>query len=142
VGCYNSIIIDAPIDKVWSTIRDFQDTSWAKGVVESHTHVGDLPGSQVGSQRKLNDLFEETLVALDDKNRTFSYSIDECKGTPIEKGKVTNYVGTVRLCPLTDGDKTFFEWTSTWDWSEGGVAEFCNPIYQALLKAAQTNITR
>jgi hypothetical protein len=35
------------------------------------------------------------------------------------------------------GGTTFVEWSSSWSESEGGVAEFCNPIYQGLLAALQ-----
>ena len=34
---------------------------------------------------------------------------------------------------MTADDTTFVLWTSDWEHSGGGVAEFCNPIYQALL---------
>jgi hypothetical protein len=46
---------------------------------------------------------------------------------------VPGYVGKVRVFPVTDSDATFVEWSSSWDTCEGGVAEFCNPIYQELL---------
>jgi hypothetical protein len=35
--------------------------------------------------------------------------------------------------PVTADNTAFVLWTSTWQSSGGGVAEFCNPIYQALL---------
>ena len=34
---------------------------------------------------------------------------------------------------MTDGDATFVEWSSSWQDSQGGVKEFCDPIYKALL---------
>lgn len=43
------------------------------------------------------------------------------------------YIGEVRLFPVTDTDSTLVLWTSRWDSSGGGVAEFCDPVYRALL---------
>jgi hypothetical protein len=132
MGCYNSKIINASADKVWSALRDFHDLSWAKGVIETLDVIGDKKGDQIGARRKLNGAFVETLQGLDELNKVVLYTIDQGPG-PLEK--CTGYQGRVRVAPLTDGDKTFVEWSSSWDDSEGGVAAFCDPIYQALLKA-------
>ena len=35
MSTYNSIIVDAASDKVWSTLRNFNDMSWGEGIVES-----------------------------------------------------------------------------------------------------------
>lgn len=132
MGCYNSKIVDAPVDKVWETIRDFHQLGWAKPVIETLEVVGDLKGDQLGAGRKLNGVFNETLRALDDRAKVIKYSIDQGPG-PLEKTK--GYVGEVRLLPVTDSGKTFVEWTSSWEHSEGGVKEFCDPIYVSLLGA-------
>lgn len=132
MGCYNSKIIDAPVADVWAAIRDFHQLGWAKGVVEAVEVIGADKGDQIGARRKLNGVFTETLLALDDRARSITYSIDQGPG-PLET--CTGYIGNVRLAPLTDGDKTFVEWSSSWQDSKGGVKEFCDPIYQALLGA-------
>ncbi len=134
MSCYHSKIINAPADKVWAAIRDFHELSWAKGVIETCEKIGDKAGDQIGAKRRLNDAFIETLVCLDDENRSFSYSIDAGPG-PFENDGVTGYVGTVRVFSLTDGDRTFVEWSSKWADSSGGVREFCDPIYQGALSA-------
>ncbi len=59
---------------------------------------------------------------------------------PPAEPTVKGYVGQIRVIPLTDGDKTFVEWTSTWVDGEGGVKEFCDSIYQAALKALADNV--
>ena len=41
MGCYNSIVVNAPVDKVWAAMRDFHDMSWASGVIEKVDPVGD-----------------------------------------------------------------------------------------------------
>lgn len=139
MGCYNTKIIDAPIAKVWAAIRDFHDLSWAKGVVETCENVGDVPGTQLGARRSLKGAFTETLVALDDQTRVIKYSIDAGPG-PLEK--VQGYVGCIRLLEHTDGDQTFVEWSSTWSDSNGGVKEFCDPVYKGALEALAANVKR
>ena len=44
------------------------------------------------------------------------------------------------MSSLSDGDKSFVEWSSTWETSDGGVKEFCDPVYQAALGAMAANI--
>lgn len=133
--CYNSVVVGAPCAKVWKALRNFHDLSWAPGVITSAEAVGDLKADQIGARRILNEAFHETLLALDDHERTLSYSIDDGPG-PVAKDAVRNYVGMVRARPVTDGDTTFVEWESRYDSPDDkSVGEFCNPIYQALLGA-------
>jgi hypothetical protein len=135
--CYNSAIINAPCDQVWQAISDFHDFSWAQGVITSVEKVGPLAGNQIGARRLLNDAFYETLVSIDGRERSFSYSIDDGP-EPISKHSVKNYIGRVRVAPVTGNDTTFIEWESTYDANDDpAVGEFCNPIYQALLDALQ-----
>lgn len=133
--CYNTVAVKASGDEVWKTVRDFHDTSWAEGVVTSCEAVGDVAGDQVGAKRILNEVFHETLLTLDDRARTFTYSIDDGPG-PVAKDAVKNYVGKVRVSS-SDGDGTTrIEWESTYESADdSAVGDFCNPIYQALLSA-------
>jgi len=133
--CYNSVVVDAPCEAVWKALREFHDLSWAAGVVTHVDKVGDLAGDEVGAKRILNGVFHETLVLLDDTERTFMYCIDDGPG-PVAQGAVKNYVGAARVLPITENNSTFVEWQSTYDSSdEAAVGELCNPIYQALLQA-------
>ena len=70
---YQSILIKAPAEKVWETLRNFHDISWAPDVVSSVDVIGDKKGDQPGAKRVLNGAFHETLHALDDDNREFTY---------------------------------------------------------------------
>jgi hypothetical protein len=115
--------------------------SWAAGVIEKLEPVGETGGTRIGARRILNGVFPETLLALDDVNRELKYSIDDGPG-PVAKDQVAGYVGTVRVFPVTDGNGTFVEWSSSWQDSKGGVKEFCDPIYQALLGALQKHFSR
>lgn len=133
--CYNSTVIDATVDKVWEMINNFHELSWGDKVVTKVDVVGDIPGTEVGAKRILNDAFHETLLSIDSGGFSFSYSIDDGPG-PVSKDSVSNYVGRVSLSPVTDSGKTFIEWVSTYESdSDSAVGDFCNPIYAGLLSS-------
>ena len=132
MGCCNSTVVNAPIEKVWSRLRDFHDLSWCPGVVSKVEKVGAAAGTQIGAKRVLNDAFHETLLALDDTEQVIRYSIDDGPAA-VSRSNVQGYVGEVRVFPITDTNSSLVLWTSRWESSGGGVSEFCNPIYRALL---------
>ena len=101
-------------------------------VIEKLETIGDIAGTQIGAKRVLNDAFHETLLGLDDEARTVRYSIDDGPEA-VSKDNVSGYVGQLQVFPVTADNSTYVLWTSSWDHSGGGVAEFCNPVYQALL---------
>ena len=111
MGCHNSIVINAPVDKVWNAIKDFHDFSWSANVITYLKIVGDASGNEIGAKRVLNDAFHETLISVDEKARKFTYSIDEGPG-PLAPGNVKGYVGAVKLHPVTADNSTFVLWTS------------------------------
>lgn len=135
MSCYNSVTVNAPVDQVWQTLRKFHDMSWGDIQVEA---VGDVGETEVGAKRILNGAFHETLLTLDDEERTFSYSIDDGPDA-VSKDNVQGYIGEVRVFPVTNDNSTFVLWASRWDSSGGGVQEFCDPIYQALLGALKSH---
>ena len=139
--CYNSCVLSASIDEVWDTIRNFHDMSWAEGVIETVEIIGSKGSTEVGAGRVLNNAFHETLLELDDDSYYIRYSIDDGSDV-LSKSKITGYRGEVQLAPITIGDGTFIEWTSSWRSEEGGVQEFCDPIYQALLGAMSTHFSK
>ncbi len=121
------------MDKVWNTISNFHDLSWAPNVVTQLDVVGDKAGNEVGAGRLLNGAFSETLQSFDADNGTFTYSIDDGP-SPVSKDDVSNYIGTVRVTPVTQGGGgTFVEWASAWENNDEPAFEFCHTIYVALL---------
>ena len=94
--------------------------------------VGDASGDQIGAKRPLNGAFHETLRGLTDTDRVVTYSIDDGPDA-VSKDSVSGYVGCARVFSVTDADATFVEWPSSWQDSQGGVKECCDPIYKALL---------
>lgn len=131
---YQSTVVAASADSVWSRTRDFHDMSWAPGVVDSCRAVGEESGTNVGARRVLNDAFSETLLELDDERRFLKYSIDDGP-SPLGKNEIQEYRGTIRVRPVTDTGHAFVEWSSRWRDSEEdeAVHDFCSPIYNALL---------
>jgi hypothetical protein len=103
-----STIVDAPADRVWSLIRDFNGHDrWHPLVKRSVVERGQ-PADKVGCVRRfvLADGAElrEQLLTLSDLEQTYSYCLLD---TPIP---LFNYVAHVRLMPVTDGDRTFWSW--------------------------------
>jgi hypothetical protein len=128
---YQSIVINAPVEKVWSAVRNFHDASWAPNVLESCDVVGNLAGDQIGAKRVLNGAFHETLQELSDLDRRIRYTIDNGP-SPVSADDVQGYVGVLELAPVTEGGGTFVQWHSSWDGAEEA-CDFCHNIYVALL---------
>lgn len=138
---YQSIVINAPVEKVWSEIRNFHDLSWSPNVITEVQLIGDVPGDQVGAIRVLNGAFRETLRELDEEERTFAYTIDDGP-PPVSMDDVKNYVGRVRVRPVTEGGGTFVEWTSNWEQNDEACYEFCHNIYVALLADMKASLEK
>ncbi|WP_138441024.1 SRPBCC family protein [Marinobacter alexandrii] len=131
--CYNKIEINSSADKVWNTVSNFHDMSWAPDVIASLSKVGEKGGHEVGAKRVLNEAIHETLIEIDPQRRTFSYSIDDGPG-PVSKDAVSNYKGVVKVTESDNG--CLVEWSSTFESeNDNEVSEFCDPIYMALLNA-------
>ena len=130
---HQTIEIGAPEDQVWKTVRDFHDLSWAPNVITNLEAVGEKLGDEVGAIRILNGVFRETLLTLDDEDRTFTYSIDDGP-SPVSKDDVKNYVGRVTVRQAEQGDGTLVEWSSTWQDNDEPAYEFCHAIYVAFLQ--------
>jgi hypothetical protein len=110
---YTSSTLDAPAGQVWAVIRDFNALpAWTPFVAESRIEQNQ-PSDKVGCIRnfKLKDggRIRERLLALSDYDLSCTYSILE---SPMG---VENYVSTLKLTPITDGDRCFAEWSAEFD---------------------------
>lgn len=130
---YQSIVINAPIQEVWTRFQDFHDLSWAKNVITQVEKVGEVDGHHVGAKRILNSAFHETLIEIDAEKYNLKYLIDDGP-SPVSKTEVANYIGHVSLKPVTEGGGTFVEWSSAWESPSQEAVEFCHGIYVVLLK--------
>ena len=141
MGCYNSIVINKPASDVWDVLKNFHDLSWSKNVVAKVTPIGNKSFNEVGAKRILNDAFHETLVSLNNDAKKFTYSIDDGPSV-VSKENIEGYLGEVTVFPVTENNSSFIVWTSEWkSEKESGVADFCNPIYHALLQDLKTHFS-
>jgi uncharacterized protein YndB with AHSA1/START domain len=98
-----SSVIDAPIEKVWARIRDFNGLpSWHPRMVESEIEGG-KSATDIGAVRRFK------VVAFSDADHLTTYSIIE------HPAPITNHTATLKLERVTDGDRTFAVWTSSFD---------------------------
>ena len=108
-----STILDAPTDAAWSMLRDFNGHDhWHPAVATSsieRAHSSDKIGCVRDFRLRNGDRIRERLIGLSDYDMFCTYSILE---SPMG---VENYVATLRLTPVTDGDQTFLEWTAEFD---------------------------
>ena len=134
MGCYNSIVIEAPSNEVWSILRNFHDMSWSPNVITKLEIKGLKSFEEIGAQRILNDAFHETLLSLDDNQKKLKYRIDDGPAA-VSSTNVTGYIGIIQVFPITSNNNSFVLWTSQWEYTrDGGIEDFCNPIYRALLE--------
>jgi hypothetical protein len=110
---YISSVINAPAAKVWERVRDFNGLPrWHPAIRESRIENGE-PSDKVGCVRDFylqnGDRLREQLLGLSDYDMFCTYSILESP-MPLQ-----NYIATLRLTPITDGDRTFAEWTAEFD---------------------------
>lgn len=129
---FQSIVVDAPLERVWDKVKDFHDMSWAPNVVSRCVSEGDTPGTEVGARRVLNEVFHETLIERDESAHRIRYTIDEGP-SPVSSAEVSGYVGQLELRPVTKTGQTFVEWSSSWDAAGDEAVAFCHGIYVALL---------
>jgi NADPH2:quinone reductase len=121
-----SAVIDAPIERVWAVLRDFNShAAWHPVVAESEIERGE-PSDQVGCVRsfRLHDghTIREQLLALSDRDYVSSYCVLEAS-LPLRQ-----YLATVQLKRVTDGDRTFWHWQSTFDVPRGREREFADLV--------------
>ncbi len=130
---YTSSVIGAPADRIWQTIRDFNALpDWTPTVRESRIEGGQ-PADQVGCVRaiRLHDggFLRERLLALSDYDFSVTYAILE---SPMG---VENYIATLKLTPITDGNQTFAEWTAEFDCDPANEAELIDNIGNNVFQA-------
>jgi uncharacterized protein YndB with AHSA1/START domain len=110
---YISSVIEAPVETVWEYIRDFNGLpKWFPGVTDSHVEA-DKRSDQVGCIRNFGleggPRMREQLLAFSNQGHSYTYKMLE---GPLP---VSNYVGNVRLLPVTEGHRTFAEYVVEFD---------------------------
>ena len=123
---YVSTVVNARNDRVWARVRDFNGLpNWHPAIAESRIEGGE-PADKIGCVRDFRlrngDRIREKLLGLSDYDMFCTYAILE---SPMP---LTNYVANLRLTPVTDGERTFAEWTAEFDCEPEAAEDLVNGI--------------
>jgi hypothetical protein len=133
IKIYTSSVIDAPADAVWQRIRDFNGLpTWHPSIADSRIEQN-LPSDRIGCVRNFRTrdggVIRERLLTLSDYDYECTYSILE---SPMG---VENYIATLKLTPVTDGNRTFAEWSAEFDCAAARERELAHSIGQGVFQA-------
>jgi hypothetical protein len=132
VRVYTSSVIDAAADRVWAVVRDFDALpAWHPLIADSRIEGGgasDRIGCVRNFHTKDGGLIREQLLTLSDYDYECTYSILE---SPMG---VANYIATLKLTPITDGNRTFAEWSAEFDCDEARERELSQTIGQGVFQ--------
>jgi NADPH2:quinone reductase len=135
-----STIIDAPIERVWAVLRDFNSHDQWHEVVEASRIEGGERSDQVGCVRSFTlrdgNRIREQLLTLSDREHKSTYCIVEAT-VPLQR-----YVATVTLKPVTDGNRTFWHWESSFATPPGRERELRDMVAQGVYEAGFENLRR
>jgi NADPH:quinone reductase len=128
-----SAVIDAPIERVWAVLRDFNShVSWHPAIAESHIEQGEK-SDRIGCVRNFTlrdgNHIREQLLALSDVTFVSTYCILDAT-VPLRR-----YVATVTLKRVTDGDRTFWHWQSTFETPRGREQELADMVGSGVYEA-------
>jgi len=137
---YVSSVIDAPASRVWERIRDFNALPrWHPRIRDSRIENGE-PADRVGCVRDFHlqngERIRERLLGLSDYDMFCTYAILE---SPMP---ITDYVATLRLTPITDGDRTFAEWTAEFECAAEAASDLVGGIGQNVFQAGFDSLKR
>ena len=101
---YYSTVFEHPADRVWRTIRAFDHYSSAVTGIDAEMEGG-KSGDAVGGVHHVStpgQPIRQRLLAHSDVDRSYSYGF--CDPVPFP---VHDYRATLRVTPITDGDRAF-----------------------------------
>jgi hypothetical protein len=98
---------------VWSVIRDFGNYAlWVEDVEETGVEDG-RSGDAVGAVRSVRigeTRIRQKLLAHSDHEHSYTYGFCEPS-----RFAIRDYVATIRVTSIIDGDRAFIEWWATFD---------------------------
>ena len=110
---YYSTVLDESAGMIWSVIRDFGNYAlWVDGVDDARIE-DERPGDAVGAVRNVRmgeTRIRQKLLAHSDRERSYTYEFCEPCRLPVR-----DYVATIRVTPIVDGNRAFVEWWATFD---------------------------
>ncbi len=133
VKVYRSTILDAPAERVWRDLRDFNGlANWHPSIVLSrieNSHPADKVGCVRNFQLKDGARIREKLLSLSDYDYTCTYSILE---SPMD---LSDYVATLRLLPVTEGNRCFIEWSAEFECPPVKAADLAETVGDGVFQA-------
>src|SRR5689334_4218953 len=135
-----STVIDAPLERVWQVIRDFNSHDQWHDIVETSRIERGAKSDQVGCVRsftlKSGERIREQLLTLDEREHRSTYTIVDAT-VPLQR-----YVATITLKPVTDGGRTFWHWESTFATPPGRERELREMVAHDVYEAGFENLRR
>jgi NADPH2:quinone reductase len=130
-------IIDAPINRVWSLLRDFNSHDQWHSAIDSSQIENNERSDQVGCIRNFSlkdgNLVREQLLGLSDSEHSINYCIVEAS-IPLQR-----YVAQIKLKPVTDGNRTFWHWESTFSTPPGRERELSELVAKGVYETGFEN---
>ena len=129
-----SVVIDAPIERVWQAVRRFDGVAdWNPGVTAARLERGG--STEVGAIRALDivdgSVFRETLLAHSDRDHFYTYDIID---SPLP---CRNYVACHRFIEITEGNRTLGIWQGEFDCDPADAAELESIVGDGIYRDAQ-----
>jgi hypothetical protein len=104
----SSIEINAPVDKVWAVVGNFQDMSWHPAFTKTEGKGGnDAGATRILTVASGGQIFEK-LAKYDAEGRSLSYEITE---VDVKVVPVTNYAAQISV--KGTAEKSIVEWRSS-----------------------------
>lgn len=142
VNVRRTTVIDAPLPAVWEVLRDFNGHDhWhpavARSALEEAVHTDEV-GAVRSFQLTSGERLREKLISLSDSSHSLRYAIVDSE-VPLH-----NYVAEMALKPVTDGDRTFWSWSSRFDTPPGRERELAElvatNVYEAGFEAIRARL--
>jgi hypothetical protein len=132
VKVYRSTVLDAPAERVWRDLRDFNGLAGWHPMILSSRIEKDHPPDKVGCVRtfQLKDgaRIREKLLSLSDYDYSCTSAILD---GPMD---LNDYVATLRLFPVTEGNRCFIEWSAEFDCPTAKTVELTETVSRGLFK--------
>lgn len=133
---YVSAVLGAPAARVWSIVAPFDGLASWHPAFESSVITNGVPANLVGAERLLTlrdgGEIRERLLGFSEFKRTCVYTI---LSSPLP---ITDYVSTIRVTPVTMGDRAFVEWWSRFEAAPAdreAMVNLIKGVYEAGLEA-------
>ena len=119
ITAYHSTVLDHPVDRVWSLIRDFNNYPAYIDGVSASVIEEDKRGDEVGAVRRFK--YGDNWIRQRLREHSERSERPATRGSSCSRFRPTNgrpavpirYEGTIRLLPIVDHNRTFIEWPVT-----------------------------